>query len=126
VNVEKFLKEHDLQFFLEKKSLRDVVKLAKEAGVEGTVSTGTIKSNTPLMKQWRRSYCILWGRRINPRSATKVKETEYWEKLKAVVEKNLVQLQGQKIDVAERIVRIHIATNTDLLRGLPQRLQVWV
>lgn len=48
-----------------------------------------------------------------------------WDKIKKAVGSMLVELHEQPIHVAAELVRSRVSVNETILRGLPERLQVW-
>lgn len=114
-----FLEDNDFEMFEQNMKLSQVVKLAREKGL-----VAPLRHISMLVKD-HKGVCDWWGRRTKPVSRNMDADAKYWDELKAIVEKNILLIQGKDIDFAMRVVKRFTVTNKTLLNGLPERLKVW-
>lgn len=70
--------------------------------------------------------CVkVWLVKVKSRTKNLDLDNAGWNRLKEAVCALLPELQGLRIDQAELVIRTRVSCNTQLLRGLPKRLQVW-
>lgn len=133
MTLEQFLKQNDLDFFLNKVSLAAAAKRVR-AEVDGLWIDDKfvpmskhvkLRDISAILKEDRDRECEFWGRRIKPKNLNSAVDEKYWDRLKICVSKHLHLLQGAPADVAERIVRRWMSTSIMLMNGLPERMRVW-
>ena len=124
-HVKSFLLKYDFGFFMKKSTLSHA---SKELKTQEGFTRHKIADLNIMLKWGAKQHCQFWRVRLKPSIRTADATEEYWDRLKNIVAKlELVLFRDEviSVEIAERIVRTKISTNTMLLKGLPQRLRVW-
>jgi dsDNA-binding SOS-regulon protein len=122
--VGQWLVMNDFEFFMGKFALNQAAKTLKtDFGLTGW----KLSELTVVLKFIAKHHCKMWRAKMKPASIKTVAESDYWDKLKYTVEKlsDVLSREDVTISTAERIIRLKISTNKQLMRGLPARLQYW-
>lgn len=118
--VEQFVIANDFEFYVTEATLKIATIKCKESGI-----SASLKDLQKLVKLARTEHCRFWGKRMKPRMKLNLQSDAYWEKLRAAVEKHKEVLVTLHRGDAEKVLRLTISTNAELMRGLAKKYRVW-
>jgi hypothetical protein len=124
-HVKTFLLKYELGFFIKKVSLSQA---SKELKSWSSFTRHKIADLNIMLNWGAKQHCKFWRAKLKPAMRTVDATEDYWDRLKNAVAKLEEVLSCEEVksdETAARIVRTKIATNTMLLKGLPERLKFW-
>lgn len=113
-----WLKENDAELFAAKVKIKDAREMCINA-VGGRVPAAMFRSCIEQSCRWFRQCCRKAKARRNDLTGNQ------WDRVKRAVESLLVELHQQPFQVALEMIRTRCTVNESIMRGLPERLQVW-
>jgi hypothetical protein len=119
--VNKWVKENDLKFFMDKLTLEAAsIRFRQEMRIKCKA-----KPLKDMIKLARTEHCMFWGNRIKPYSRFRYADGTYWDSLRVFVTRNRSLLADRPINEACTILRRWISTNTYLMNALSEKYRVW-